>query len=270
MPVITLSTDIGNTDFVVGAVKGQLLQADATNNIADISHTLSANNYLQAAYICSNAFRHFPKGSFHIILLNVFDNEANYFLIAQYQDQFIICPDNGILTMITGQKPGNVFSIPIDTSKHFSVLQCTQAIANAITVVTQTGALQNVGNPVAQITEKYPLRSTVGVNWIDSQIIHIDQFENVIVNITEDEFEEHRKGRNFKIVFLRNETIEQISRNYASVSPGDKLAWFNAAGYLEIAINKGNIAGLFGLQGFSEKGGQQNNLLYQTIRIFFE
>ncbi len=56
--------------------------------------------------------------------------------------------------------------------------------------------------------------------------------------------------------------------------PGDKLAWFNSAGYLEIAINKGNMAGLFGLTGYSENTLQQaamhNKLLYQTVRIFFE
>jgi hypothetical protein len=49
---------------------------------------------------------------------------------------------------------------------------------------------------------------------------------------------------------------------------------FNSAGYLEIAINKGNAAGLFGLKGFSEKqqisGIIQNQLYYQTVRVFFE
>ena len=35
-----------------------------------------------------------------------------------------------------------------------------------------------------------------------------------------------------------------------------KLALFNSAGYLEIAINKGNVAGLFGLKGFSERSGK--------------
>ena len=40
-----------------------------------------------------------------------------------------------------------------------------------------------------------------------------------------------------------------LSENYSSVSPGEKLAWFNAAGFLEISVNKGNMAGLFGLRG---------------------
>ena len=122
---------------------------------------------------------------------------------------------------------------------------------------------------------KNPLRPLLANDWIEGQIIFIDNFENVIVNISKEEFEEQRKGRSFKIVFKRDEVIEKISETYADVNEGEKLALFNSAGYLEIAINKGNAAGLFGLQGFSEKQQQQgqymnNRLFYQTIKVFFE
>jgi S-adenosylmethionine hydrolase len=69
--------------------------------------------------------------------------------------------------------------------------------------------------------------------------------------------------------------IDHISQTYADVQEGEKLALFNSAGYLEIAINKGNAAGLLGLKGFTEKNSQsrqilQNQLFYQTVRINFE
>jgi hypothetical protein len=107
---------------------------------------------------------------------------------------------------------------------------------------------------------------------MEGQIIFIDNFENVIVNITREEFEEQRRGRSFKIVFKRDEVIEKISDTYADVQEGEKLAIFNSATYLEIAINKGNAAGLFGLQGFSEKQNQgqhqylNNRLFYQPLK----
>jgi S-adenosylmethionine hydrolase len=54
------------------------------------------------------------------------------------------------------------------------------------------------------------------------------------------------------------------------VLEGEKLALFNSANYLEIAINKGNAAGLFGLQGFNDKDQNlQSRLFYQTVRILF-
>ncbi|HEX3024585.1 MAG TPA: SAM-dependent chlorinase/fluorinase, partial [Chitinophagaceae bacterium] len=61
MPVITLTTDIGQQDYLVGAIKGQLLSIDVAFNIHDITHYLSQSNYPQAAYVCSNAFKYFPK-----------------------------------------------------------------------------------------------------------------------------------------------------------------------------------------------------------------
>jgi S-adenosylmethionine hydrolase len=88
------------------------------------------------------------------------------------------------------------------------------------------------------------------------------------------EFEQQRNGRSFKIIFTRNEVISTLSSNYASVEPGEKLAWFNSSGYLEIAINRGNMAGLFGLQRYAETTQQssvlQNAWFYQTVRVFFE
>jgi S-adenosylmethionine hydrolase len=273
MPVITLSTDIGQTDYIAGAIKGQLLSADAGNTIVDITHQLSQHNYQHTAYLCNNAFKHFPAGTFHIIIVNLFESLPVHMLIAEHNNQYIACPDNGILTIVCGIKPPNVIAVDVDTAHNFGVLACTQALAMAIKKLSHSPNLQHVGRVVENIKEKYPLRSTIGADWIDSQIIFIDSFENVVINITKDEFEEQRRGRNFKIIFTRDEVIDRLSANYASVAPGDKLAWFNSAGYLEIAINKGNMAGLFGLKGYSENTVKQallhNKLLYQTVRIFF-
>ena len=38
MPIATLSTDIGTNDYLSGAIKGQLLTANSTLNIVDITH----------------------------------------------------------------------------------------------------------------------------------------------------------------------------------------------------------------------------------------
>lgn len=274
MPLLTLSTDIGQSDYITGAIKGQLLTADPTLNIVDITHLLSPQNYLQAAYICNNAYKHFPQGTYHIILISLFESSPEYLLLTEHNRQFIACPDNGMLTMIAGGKPKNIVTIEVDTTDGLGVLQCTKALADAFKKLSSGKNLLSIGAPITDIKEKYPLRSSVSTNWIDSQIIFIDNFENVVVNITKEEFEEYRRGRKFKIIFLRDEVIEELSENYASVSPSEKLAWFNSAGYLEIAINKGNMAGLFGLQGFSENiaenAAMQNKLVYQTVRIFFE
>ena len=95
MPIITLSTDIGLYDYLTGAIKGQLLSVNATFTIVDITHTLSSD-YHQTAYIFNHAYQYFPSGTFHILIVNLFQTSPVKFLIAKCNKQYIICPDNGI------------------------------------------------------------------------------------------------------------------------------------------------------------------------------
>lgn len=274
MPLLTLTSDIGQQDFLVGAVKGQLLQSGVNFSIVDITHHLSPFNYPQAAYVCRNAIKNFPAGSFHLVLVNLFDEKPEHMLLAEHNGQFIGCADNGLLTMILEEVPQKVVALALDKTQQKNTLYCTTVFARAFNLLTEGKTIEEVGDPSVSIQVKNPLKPMLGNNWIEGQIIFIDNFENVIVNITKEDFEEQRKGRSFKIVFKRDEMIDRISETYADVTEGEKLALFNSAGYLKIAINKGNAAGLFGLQGYSEKQQQHqymsNRIFYQTVKVYFE
>lgn len=271
MPLLTLTSDIGNQDYLAGAIKGQLLQINPSFTLVDVSHHIAPFNYPQAAYICRNAIRNFPPFTYHLLLVNLFDKTPEKLLLAYHDQQYILCADNGLLTMVLEGKPEMVIGLPIAPNVEKNTLGCTAVMGRAIQQLQSGMGLQQIGEPDTSFLEKNHLRPLLGDNWMEGQIIFIDNFENIVVNITREQFEEQRNGRRFRIVFKRDEVIERISETYASVPEGEKLALFNSAGYLEIAINKGNAAGLFGLQGFSEKSqSQQNRLFYQTARIFFE
>ena len=273
MPLLTLTTDIGQQDFLVGAIKGQLLTANPSLSITDITHYLPQENFAHSAYICNNAFKFFPAATFHIILLNVFEIKDAHFILAEYNNQFILCPNNGIITMIVGAIPKKIVTLPILNAR--TLLEITQILANTITDLCNGKSLQSIGTNGLSIVEKATLKPLISNDWMEGQILFVDNFENVVINITKEEFEHERKGRNFKIVFKRNEVVETISDNYSTVNEGEPLAFFNSAGYLELAINNGNIAGLFGLKSFNEKmykhgTAVQNKSFYETVRIFFE
>ncbi|HEY8688926.1 MAG TPA: SAM-dependent chlorinase/fluorinase [Chitinophagaceae bacterium] len=275
MPLLTLTSDIGSQDFLVGAIKGQLLSINPTFNIVDISHNLSPFNYPQAAYVCRNAIKNFPDGTFHLVLVNLFDQRPEHLLLINHNNQYIGCADNGLITMMLEEAPQNIVALSLNKSAKKNTLYCASVFAKAFDQILAGEKFENIGDPNISIGVKNPLRPLLGNNWIEGQIIFIDNFENVIINITKDEFEEQRRGRSFKIVFKRDEIIDKISDTYADVTESEKLALFNSAGYLEIAINKGNAAGLFGLQGYTENLNTQsqylqNRLLYQTIKIYFE
>jgi S-adenosyl-L-methionine hydrolase (adenosine-forming) len=275
MPLLTLTSDIGQQDFLMGAVKGQLLQANEKFSLVDITHNLSPFNYPQAAYVCRNAIKNFPAGTFHLILVNLFDEKPEHLLLAEHNGHFIGCADNGLLTMILEEVPQKTVALALDKNQQKNTIYCVSVFAQAFNDLYAGKKIEDIGDAEVSIHVKNPLRPMLGNDYIEGQIIFIDNFENVIVNINRDEFEEQRKGRSFKIVFKRDEVIDKISETYADVNEGEKLALFNSAGYLEIAINKGNAAGLLGLQNFSEKQLQQSQymnsrLFYQTVKVFFE
>ena len=269
MAIITLTSDFGQQDYIAGAVKGQLLQIDPKYAIYDISHQITPFNYPQAAYICRNAIVQFPPGTFHLILVNLFEQKPERLLLAVHQGQYIFCADNGLLNMIIPPRPELVVGIPLDGNEAKNTLYCTRVIGQCIHRLDRGAAPETLGDSNVSYIEKNELRPLLNESYMEGQIIFIDNFENVIVNITRTEFEEQRRGRPFRIVFKRNESIAQISETYADVPLGEKLALFNSVDYLEVAINKGNAAGLFGLQDFTDQS-LQHYLFYQTVRIYFE
>jgi S-adenosylmethionine hydrolase len=269
MALITLTSDFGLQDYIAGAVKGQLLQIDPSFHIHDISHQVAPFNYPQAAYICRNSIWQFPEKTYHLILVNLFEQKPEFLLMAYVNGQYIFCADNGLLSMILPVKPEIILGLPLDKNEIKNTLYCVRRIGQVIRAIENGESLLTLGEPEIDYIQKNELRPLLGDKYIEGQIIFIDKFENVIVNITRDEFEAQRKGRSFRIVFKRNEIIDKISESYADVPQGEKLAIFNSANYLEVAINKGNAAGLFGLQDFTDQG-MQHHLYYQTVKVFFE
>ncbi|MFV0606382.1 MAG: S-adenosyl-l-methionine hydroxide adenosyltransferase family protein [Niabella sp.] len=275
MNFVTLTSDIGHTDYLVGAVKAQLLQVNPDLQLVDVSHNISPFNLFQASYVCRGAFKNFPEFTFHLVLVNLFDQKPDNLLLVFHKNQYIMCADNGLLNMILEEKPDMVMGIPLDKKATKNTLYVTGLMARTVKRILDGESIQNIGVPDVNFREKNPLQPIEDKNYIEGQIIFIDNYENVIVNITRKQFETQRKNRKFKILFLRDEIIDQISESYADVKEGEKLAYFNSADYLEIAINKGNAAGLFGLEGFSDNTNRssvikQSKLLYQTVKVHFE
>lgn len=275
MPLITLTSDIGQQDFLAGAIKGQILQIENTFSIIDITHQLTPFNYSEAAYVCKNAFKNFPKGTFHLLLFNLFHKINAPLLLAEQNGHFFGCADNGLLNIILDAPIEKMVSLSLSGTARKNTIECVKAFVEAFTAIVRGKNIDQTGDLATPIALSSPLLPNFGDNWLDGQIIFIDNFENVVVNITKEEFEKKRNGRKFKIVFKRDEIIENISATYADVAEGEKLALFNAAGYLEIAINKGNAAGLFGLQSFSSTQQNKthfaaNRYFYQTVKIYFE
>lgn len=278
MAIITLTSDIGLQDYLTGAIKGLLAQTCPQHTVIDISHEILPFNFPQAAYLCKSALRWFPRKTCHFILVNLFDHKHTHYLLCEHNEQYFFCADNGLITMILGGKPDFLCQLDMPPVGN-NTLSVINGFSEAVLALEYGTPVSEIGSPVTSLMERNPLQPIIQSTYIEGQVIYIDRFENVVVNITKEQFESSRKGRGFKICVMRDEFISRISDNYADAPEGEKVAMFNTAGYLEIAINKGNAAGLFGLESYSNDAASyrsvkdtqfQKHLFYQTIRIHFE
>lgn len=268
MSIVTLSTDFQTNDFIVGAMKGQLLSLNPELNIIDISHELNAQNYAHTAYVCKNALLYFPENSIHIVLVDLFKFPPTHLLISEYKKQYFITPDNGIITMILNNEIEQIAKVDLKKNMH-STTDITAQVAKIVNELSKGKYVRQIGKEITEIIELYPMLPAAGSDWIEGQIIFIDNNDNAIANITRKEFEEYGKGRKFTILFGRSERIVRIGQNYSSSSQGNIVAWFNSADHLEIGINTGKLASLFSLQDISLSQSKHNKM-FETVRIIFE
>src|SRR5688500_12770433 len=154
MPLLTLTSDIGHQDYLVAAIKAQLLQIDPAFTIIDISHNIAPFNYPQTAYICRSAFKNFPDYTFHIILVNLFEKKPEQLLLAFHQNQYFLCADNGLLNMILEEKPEMVMGIPLEKSANKNTTYCASVMGKVVNRLAQGESIQNIGTPDTNYTEK--------------------------------------------------------------------------------------------------------------------
>ncbi|MCL6525086.1 MAG: SAM-dependent chlorinase/fluorinase [Thermoflavifilum sp.] len=275
MKIITLTSDMGLQDYLVAAIKGQLIQHCPECQLMDISHQIEPLNLLQTAYVVKNVWKHFPAGTLHMLFVDLYYQPHPRYMLAHYQGHFFCGADNGVLPMVFDSSAAELYELPIQTNA--KLWDIVHGFAHVAQVIFSGKPLVEIGKPTDTFSVLESHRARMGDDWIEAQIIFIDHYENVIVNITYDEFETYRRGRKFKIYFRHGEYITELNEQYAQVKPSEKLALFNAGGYLEIAINRGNAAGLLGLRSMRQlKPGEstsdvwQKKLFYQTIKIIFE
>jgi len=114
MSIITLTTDYGLKDHFVGALKGKILSEYPEATIIDISHDIDPFNTAEASYCIGAAYKSFPKGTVHLIGVDAELNKENQHIAIEWNNQFFICADNGILDLLTqNSTPQKIVAINI-------------------------------------------------------------------------------------------------------------------------------------------------------------
>jgi len=266
MPIITLTTDFGTKDYFVSVIKASIYKEIPNANVIDISNSISPFNHSEAAYVLKNSYSAFPKKSIHIVGVDSEFSPENKHILMSFDDHYFIGANNGIFSLLLeGRKYDKIVEINIHefSVSSFPVLDVFVKVA---------GHLSRKGNMEIVGIETKKLKEIINVNPVLNEsktqligsVIYIDNFGNVVTNIKKKYFLDVRKSRDF-IIYANSVKFQEIYDSYSEAidfdipkskreEEGKKIAIWNSAGYLEIAIYKSNpsILGsansLFGLE----------------------
>lgn len=246
MHLVTLTTDFGTQDYYVGALKGALLRRAPGITLVDISHHIKPFDIVQGALVVENTWKEFPEGTIHLIGVNCVYQPDYRFVAARHAGHYFLAPDNGLLTILFQHiEPTDSRTLRPEEHEHFAV---KNVFSMAVAHLVEGRPFEELGEHPAPLLERISLQPVITPARIRGTVIHVDNFDNVVVNIRRDVFEQALNGRPFSLFFKRNDPIVKLSDNYCDVAVGEQLCLFNTAGFLEIAVNMGRAATLLGLK----------------------
>jgi S-adenosylmethionine hydrolase len=235
MQIVSLTTDYGSKDYYVAELKASVLSKKSDFTIIDISHDIDRFDIVQAAFYLQNAVSSFLSGTIHILAVNCNYKRKSEYICFLKDGHYFIGPNNGVFSLIfTDLDETGIYTIQHPDNDPVTV---NEIFSHAAAYIGHGLPLEEIGTATLNFNKKLTIQPVITSNQIRATIIHIDHFENVIVNLKKDTFERVRNNRRFELYFKPNDPITFLSKDYGDVSIGDPVAFFNSAGYLEIALN---------------------------------
>ena len=246
MQIVSLTTDYGLKDYYVAELKASLLSNVNDLNFVDISHQIEPYDIVQAAFFVKNLWSGFPKGTIHIVAVNSIYKKGSEQICFERNGHFFIGPNNGVFSLVFEDLDDQIVaeismpevpSAPTHTIYSFA----TAALVRGLSPM-------EFGKTCEEFTRKLTIQPVITGHQIRATIIHIDHFGNVVINLTEQQFEKVRAGRRFQLYYKPTDPITSLSRDYGDVPVGDAVAFFNPTGFLELALNMERASELLNLQ----------------------
>lgn len=237
--IITLLTDFGTTDPFVASMKGVIISINPKAMIVDITHEIPPHGVRQAAFALKSAYRYFPKGTIHVVVVDPGVGGPRKPLLAVTPQAFFIAPDNGVLSYIYHENPSTkVYEL---TEKRYR-LKTYSSTFDGRDLFAPAAAWLSKGVKPAQLGRKItkyvkfsiPEPKRLKNGSLQGQVIHIDRFGNLITNITVEDLQPWLSTGKTPTITIKRHTIKGLKQFYAQASPGELCALINSDDHLEV------------------------------------
>ncbi len=248
-PIVTLTTDFGTSDHLVGCMKGVILSINPAARIIDINHHVTPFDILDGALSIANAYRYFPPRTIHLVIVDPGVGTPRRPLLVSGEKQYFIAPDNGVLSMVFEKESctvrhitsGHYFLNPVSPTFHGrDVFAPTAAwLAKAF----QTEAF---GEEITDYVRFTMPKAKLTGQTIKGVVLRVDAFGNLMTNLTAEDVPAATVSSGTIKLTVNGKAIQKFTQTFGSGAPGEPIALFGSAGFLEIAVNRGHAARALG------------------------
>ncbi|MEM3769800.1 MAG: SAM-dependent chlorinase/fluorinase [Candidatus Bathyarchaeia archaeon] len=249
VPLITLTTDFGLADPYVAEIKAVILGINPSVEVVDISHQIEKFNIRMGAYVLASAAPYFPKGTIHIAVIDPGVGTKRKPILIETEISFFIGPDNGVLAL-AAEKQGIRHIYEITNPKYMlpkvsTTFHGRDIFAPAAAYLSKGVSPSEFGPEIHEIVKPQFAKIFRKGSTLVGEIIHVDNFGNIITNFTTRELESLRTRESLNIKIGKTTYRLKLCKAYAEVSAKKPLAIIGSHDFLEISVNQGNAAETF-------------------------
>lgn len=251
--VVTLLSDFGTGSDYVAAMKGVILGIVPSANLIDLSHGVPRHGIRAGAFLLWSAAPYFPRGTVHVAVVDPGVGTERKGLIVAAGGQYLIGPDNGLL-FPAAERLGLEAVYEISNEKY--TLPDPSTTFHGRDIFAPVGAHLARGVPPEEIGRK--IDEWVGLSFgrgrlkggrLVGEVIYIDRFGNAITNIPgELALEVTSWGDELEVVIGEAQAEVRLLRAYGLAGEGEPLLLIGSHGMVELAINRGSAAELWGIE----------------------
>lgn len=255
-PIITLTTDFGSNDHLVGAMKGVILKIIPEANIVDISHSVMPFDVLDAALTIGQAYKYFPSRTIHVVVVDPGVGSQRRPIVASGDQHYFVAPDNGVLSMVYDQEER--LTVRHVTAEHYYLTPISNTFhgrdvfAPVAAWLAKNGQPASFGEPISDFTRFTVPRPKRTGNTLKGVVLKVDNFGNLITNLTAEEIPALVAGETTLKMNVGGKDVTKVVHTYAQGAPNEAVATMGSSGYLEICVNRGSAARLLGAHRGSE------------------
>jgi S-adenosylmethionine hydrolase len=255
-PIITLTTDYGTSDHLVGTLKGVLLKTNPDAQIVDICHSVVPYDVLDGALCIGAAYRYFPARTVHLVVVDPGVGSARRPIMVSANNQYFVAPDNGVLSMIYEREDPVV--VRHITSEHYFLRPVSETfhgrdvfapVAAWLTKNWQTDAFGEVVEDQVRFALPRPKTQDGALR---GAVLRVDHFGNLMTNFTLEDLPEAKRQPGAVSMTVGGKPIKQMVANFAQGPANEAVAFVGSGGFIEVAVNKGNAARALGVNRGAE------------------